>query len=207
MIDNEKKNANNRRYYQRNKKEISEKAKIYYIKNKEKIIKKQKEYKKNNQEHLKEYRRGYNKINKVKRNEQNKIYYQQNKKYYNNYYLSKYRNDKKFNLTKKMYSIIRQCILKNKSGWAWETFVGYTIEDLILRLKNTLPEGYTWQNYLDGKLQLDHIIPISVFNFSETTDYEFQECWALENLRLVTPEENHSKGSKVLKAKCLPVLK
>jgi len=203
MIDNEKKNANNRRYYQRNKKEISEKAKIYYIKNKEKIIKKQKEYKKNNQEHLKEYRRVYNKINKLKRDEQSKIYYQKNKKYYNDYYLKKYWNEKKFNLTKRMYSVIRQCILKHKSGWTWETYVGYTLHDLINHLKTTLPRSYIWEDYIQGKLELDHIIPISAFNFSEPTDYEFQECWALENLRLITSKENHSKGSKILQAECL----
>ena len=138
--------------------------------------------------------------------EYNEIYYQQNKKYYNDYYLTKYRNEKKFNLTKRMYSVIRQSILKNKAGWRWEFYVGYTLKKLILYLKTTIPEDYYWQDYLEGNLELDHIIPISVFNYSETTDYEFQECWALENLRLVTPEENHSKGSKVLQAECLPVL-
>lgn len=152
----------------------------------------------NNQEHLKKYRKEYNKRNKSKKDGQNIIYYQQNKKYYNDYYSKKYRDEKKFNLTKRMYSMIRQCILKNKSGWRWETYVGYILKDLIFRLKNVLPEGYNWQDYLEGKLELDHIIPISAFNYSEITDYEFQECWALENLRLVTPKENHSKGSKIL---------
>ena len=99
-----------------------------------------------------------------------------------------------------MYSLIRQCILKNKSGWSWETYVGYTLKDLVSQLKNALPEGYNWQDYLEGKLELDHIIPISAFNYSEFTDYEFQECWALENLRLITPKENHLKGSKILRS-------
>jgi len=156
-------------------------------------------WQKDNQEHLKKYRKEYNKRNKLKKDGQNIIYYQQNKEYYNGYYSKKYWNEKKFNLTKRMYSFIRQCILKNKSGWSWETYVGYTLEDLVFRLKNSLPEGYIWQNYLDGKLELDHIMPISTFNYSEPTDYEFQECWALKNLRLVTPKENHSKGSKILR--------
>ena len=166
-----------------------------------------KAWQKNNQEHLRKYRKEYNKKNKLKRDEQSKIYYQQNKKYYNNYYSTKYRDEKKFNLTKRMYSVIRQCILKNKSGWSWENYVGYTLEDLKNHLRKTISKGYTWDDYLEGKLELDHIIPISAFDYSEPTDYEFQEYWALENLRLITPKENHSKGSKILQAECLPVLK
>ena len=162
-------------------------------------------WQKNNQEHLKKYRKEYNKRNKTKKDRQNKIYYQQNKEYFNNYYNVKYRNDKKFNLTKRMYSIIRQCVLKNKSGWKWENYVSYTLRDLVSRLKNILPEGYIWQDYLEGKLEIDHILPISAFNYSEPNNYEFQECWALENLRLITPKENHSKGSKVLEVECLTV--
>lgn len=161
------------------------------------------EWQKDNQEHLKKYRKEYNKRNKLKKDGQNKIYYQQNKKYYNDYYSTKYRNEKKFNLTQRMYSLTRQCILKNKSGWGWESYVGYTLKDLVSRLKDVLPEGYTWQNYLDGKLEIDHILPISAFNYSEPNNYEFQECWALENLRLITPKENRSKGSKVLEVECL----
>ena len=156
------------------------------------------EWQKDNQEHLKKYRKEYNKNNKLKKDSFNKIYYQQNKKYYNNYYSIKYNNEKKFNLTKRMYSIIRFCILHNKSGYKWESYTGYTLIDLTNHLMETLPEGYIWSDYLDGELELDHKMPISVFDYSEVTDYEFQECWALENLRLITPEENHSKGSKIL---------
>ena len=155
-----------------------------------------------NQEHLKEYRREYNKRNKLKKDRQNVIYYQQNKKYYNNYYSIKYWNDKKFNLTKRMYSIIRFCILHDRNGYKWESYVGYTLEDLKNHLRKTIPKCYTWNDYLNGKLELDHCIPISAFNYSEYTDYEFQECWALENLRLITPKENHSKGSKILEIAC-----
>ena len=174
------------------------KIKSCYQDNREKCLQKMKEWQKDNQGHLRRYREVYNRMNKSKKDRQNKIYYQQNKKYYNDYYSKKYRNEKKFNLTKRMYSIIRFCILRGKAGYQWETYVGYTLEDLIHRLKNALPEGYNWQDYLEGRLELDHIIPISAWNFSEPTDNEFQECWALENLQLLTPEENHLKGSKIL---------
>jgi len=156
------------------------------------------EYQRNNKEKLQEYRRKYNKRNKAKRDMQNKIYYQINKDYYNEYYSKKYHSDKKFKLTKKLYSIIRSCIKNNKSGYKWETMVGYGLKDLIAHLKTTLPLGYSWKDYLDGKLELDHIMPVSAFDYECPDDPEFQECWKLENLRLVTPKENHEKGSKIL---------
>ena len=69
-----------------------------------------------------------------------------------------------------------------KAGRSWESIVDYTIYQLIERLKQTIPGSYTWQDYLNGKLHLDHIIPISVFNFSEARHIDFKRCWALENL-------------------------
>ena len=152
-----------------------------------------------NREYLREYRKAYNKRNKKKKDMQNKIYYQINKDYYNEYYSKKYHSEKKFSLTKRLYSVIRQAILKDKEGWTWESWVGYGLHDLCNRLIETLPEGFTWIDYLDGKLELDHIMPVSAFDYETPDDPEFKECWKLENLRLVTPKENHEKGSKILK--------
>ena len=156
------------------------------------------EWQERNREYLKEYRKRYNKRNKAKKDMQNKIYYQINKKSYNEYYSKKYHTEKKFKLTKKMYSLIRQSILKDRPGWTWESWVGYGLHDLCNRLLETLPEGFTWIDYLDGKLQLDHIMPVSAFDYESPDDPEFKECWKLENLRLITPKENHEKGSKIL---------
>jgi hypothetical protein len=170
----------------------------YYERNKEACKARMREYQKRNKERLREYQKAYNKKNKAKSDMRNKIYYQINKDYYNEYYSKKYHSDKKFSLTKRLYSLIRQSILKNKSGWIWEKYVGYTLKDLVTHLKTTLPIGYTWNDYLNGKLELDHIMPVSAFDYESPNDYEFQECWRLENLRLVTPKENHEKGSKIL---------
>jgi len=156
------------------------------------------EWQQKNQDHLKEYRREYNKRNKAKKDMQNKINYQLNKDYWNKYYSKKYHSESKFKLTKKLYSLIRQAILKDKEGWTWESWVGYGLHDLCNHLITTLPKGFTWNDYLTGKLELDHIMPVSAFDYESPNDYEFQECWRLENLRLVTPKENHEKGSKII---------
>jgi 5-methylcytosine-specific restriction endonuclease McrA len=95
---------------------------------------------------------------------------------------------------------IWQTLKKNgisKNGHSWEKIVGYTAEDLIERLKSTIPNGHVWADYLKpGLLHIDHIRPLSSFNFQYINDPEIKKAWALENLQLLTAKENLRKGSK-----------
>ena len=79
----------------------------------------------------------------------------------------------------------------------WENLVDYTLDNLIKHLKKTMPEGYTWDDYLNGKLHIDHKIPISVFNFDKPEHIDFKRCWGLKNLRLLSAKENLIKGAKL----------
>lgn len=91
--------------------------------------------------------------------------------------------------------------LKNGSGKRnrhWESLVPYNLSQLKKHLIKTIPIGYSWQDFLDGKLHIDHIIPINAFNFTKTEDLDFQRCWALLNLRFLPAFENMSKGAKIL---------
>jgi hypothetical protein len=83
----------------------------------------------------------------------------------------------------------------SKGGRSWETLVGYTRADLVARLKQTIPVGYTWQDYLDGKLHIDHITPCVAFNVTSADDIDFRRCWSLKNLQLLPVSENCSKGA------------
>jgi len=141
---------------------------------KEESSKRHKQWLKDNKEHCKEY----------------------NKQYVKN----KYRTDFKFNLNSKIKRAITLSLKGNKLGRNWEDLVGYTLIDLIKRLKDTLPIGYTWQDYLQGKLVIDHIIPISVFNFTKAEHIDFKNCWNLNNLRLLPAEENLRKSNKLDKS-------
>lgn len=71
----------------------------------------------------------------------------------------------------------------------------YTIEELINRLKETLPSGYTWEDYMrnDGSFHIDHIIPQSLYKYENVEDEEFQKCWNLQNLRLLSKKDNMVK--------------
>jgi len=166
-------------------------------KNKEKQKQYHKQWEVNNKEHRKEYMKKYNKQWKINNNEYYKQYYQENKEHRNEYKNKKHKTDLKFNLNHRISSAIRKSLKGNKAGKHWESLVGYTVKDLINHLKTTLPPHYTWQDYLEGKLHLDHIIPKSVFNFTKYTHIDFRNCWSLSNLQLLPAEENLIKGAKL----------
>jgi len=92
------------------------------------------------------------------------------------------------------YSLRRKGIERDNKCWK---LLGYSIEQLMERLNKTIPEGYTWQDFLDGKLDIDHVKSIKSFDYNNYTDEEFQKCWALNNLRLLTVSDNRSRKFNV----------
>jgi len=93
---------------------------------------------------------------------------------------------------------VLHCVKRNIRRGHWEKIVGYGIDALKRRLKNTIPKGYTWEDFLNRRLQIDHIIPGSLFNIEDLDSFDFQRSWELMNLRLLPKEENLKKGSKLL---------
>ena len=103
-------------------------------------------------------------------------------------------------LNDRMSSGIRASLKSNKNGRSWESIVGYTLDSLIKRLKATIPDGYTWNDYMNGaKLHIDHIVPISVHNFKSYKDTDFKRCWSLKNLQLLPAKDNIAKSNKLVK--------
>lgn len=107
--------------------------------------------------------------------------------------------DLKFNLTGRIRSAISLSLKSNKPRGSWELIVGYNVNDLTKHLIKTMPKGYNWEDYINTKLVVDHIIPISAFNFSKPEHINFKRCWALSNLRLLPARENILKSNKLIK--------
>lgn len=164
-----------------------------------------KEYdKKYRKEHKAERKKNWDKWyleHKKERNEYKKLYRSEHsdREYQKQYYRKKYKHSLKYQINRNIKRAITLSLKGNKNGRHWEDLVGYTLKILIEYLKNTIPEGYTWQDYLQGKLHIDHIIPKSVFNYSTPEHTDFKRCWALENLRLLPAKENQLKGNKLTK--------
>jgi len=174
--------------------------KKYYIRNREKTLKRQKEYIKNNKKKHSDCMKEW-----YKRNiEYTRIYYRENRdkirKYQRQYIKIKRKTDLKCNLNGNISRAITYSLKDGKCFRHWEELVGYTLNHLIKHLRKTMPKDYTWKDFLKGNLHIDHIVPISAFNFTKAEHIDFKRCWALNNLRLLPAKENMSKGAKLTKS-------
>ena len=182
--------------------------KQYRKENHKKLLEYQRQWRKNNPQKMKEQNRQYYENHPEKRecikkwqtaNPEKFIKYRDNQKENHKLWMNiKRKTDLKFNLSSRISKEIYKSLKGNKSKHHWENLIGYTLNNLIKHLKKTIPKGYTWNDYLENKLQLDHILPIRLFQFKTSEDEEFKQCWNLHNLQLLTKEENLSKRDKII---------
>lgn len=99
---------------------------------------------------------------------------------------------------KRLYKIfsrnIASCLRKGKKRTKWTEMVGYSLQELKAHLESQFKVGMSWENYGRYGWHIDHIKPISFFNFSSPNDKEFLECWGLKNLQPLWAIENLQKG-------------
>ena len=204
--------------YEKNREDCLESSKKYYQANKEykKIYSKQ--YQKDNKDKINARRRvacrrgknlelikkrsaQYRKKNREVLALKAKIWRKNNREATKAYARIRYQKTKllpSISLSTRIRRGINNSLKNGKCGKHWENLVGYTLEALIERLIDTLPAEYTWTDYIGGAdLHIDHIVPISAFNFQDIEDVDFKKCWALDNLQLLPAKENLSKGSKL----------
>jgi len=136
---------------------------------------------------------------KDKEKERSKNYLKTHRLERNAYDREKRKTNQKFKINRLISCYINDSLKGNKKGRHWEDLVGYNINDLIKRLKKTIPSGYSWDDFIKGitDLQIDHIVPIKAHNFNTYTDTDFKRCWALKNLQLLPAKKNNAKGSKI----------
>lgn len=157
-----------------------ETKKNWYKKNKERIL-------------LKSKTRYEQKKELIKK--KNKKYREANKEKINLYFRIKNKKDVRYNLSHRISRMINEKIKKNSVSWV--AIVDFSREEIKKHLENTIPENFSWNDFLEGKLHIDHIIPVSKFKFSSFEDLEFKKCWNLRNLRLIPKKENLSKANKI----------
>lgn len=97
----------------------------------------------------------------------------------------------KLNITSAMYRALNG---NDKSDHTIE-LLGCSIEYLRHYLEDQFVEGMTWDNYGRNGWHIDHIIPLSYFDF---TDPEQQKrAWHYTNLRPLWAIDNMQKGNKI----------
>jgi len=102
--------------------------------------------------------------------------------------------------------IYRALKLGYKANRHWEEYVDYTMKQLKEHIEKQFVRGMTWDNYGRGGWNIDHIIPITAFNYDSPNDLDFKRCWSLNNLRPLWETENIKK-SDTLSRPFQPALK
>ena len=191
-----------KKYYQKNKEKIKKRCKNYYELNKEELLKKSFEYKMKNKEKIDEWNRNYSKEKYEERKEYMKEYRIKNKekinKQKNEWKKNKLKNDINYRVKNNVSKSIRESLNGRKNGRKVEKILGYKIEEIKKALEEKFEDWMGWDNYGNtcGKSktwEIDHIIPISVYNFFDKND--IKKCWDLRNLRPLESKENASKSN------------
>jgi hypothetical protein len=121
----------------------------------------------------------------------------------------RYRTDPAFNAKQKLRARLRKLAtldgqiaaylsntVKKRGMWkAWQELLGYTTSQLVAHLKRTLPRGAAWDDFLEGRLHIDHITPRSAFDL--TCVDEVRRCWCLSNLQLLHARDNLLKRDRI----------
>ena len=93
---------------------------------------------------------------------------------------------------------LRRTLLKgSKAGQRTFDLLGYTREQLISHLEKQFSPGMSWENYGSNGWHIDHIVPLSAFNYTDPSHIDFKRAWALSNLRPLWAAENLRKHAKL----------
>ena len=157
-----------------------EKNHTYYVNNRERIKENARIHRNNNKDYYIKYHQNHKEESKIWQN-------------------NRWRTDLKYKLNKAIRYQINFSLKGNKEGKHWEDLVGYSVSDLIKHLQKTMPKGYNWNDYFEGKLHIDHIVPVSVFNYTDYKHTDFKRCWSLSNIQLLPARENLIKNAKLCK--------
>jgi len=150
-----------------------------------------KQWHKDNPEDSKQQKKQWYQDNKEYKNQYNKQWHKNNPEYDKQWSKNRYWIDFRFKLNSIMRSTIRSSLHTkkiSKNRRRWEDLVGYTLEDLKTHLERQFEPWMNWENFgrsykLYTKWSLDHIVPLSAFNFTSTDDEEFKLAWGLDNLQ------------------------
>lgn len=121
------------------------------------------------------------------------------REWYRNYLKKKRRTDPIFKLRQSIKDRLRydgKNVTKEK-GLRAEAIIGSPLNEAWEYLKMTIPQGMTELDYLNGTLEVDHIIPVLCYTYLSVDDSEFKKCWHYRNMRLALRSENKDRGKGI----------
>lgn len=171
-------NENARKSYHENFEKRSESASKSYLKNKDKILKRREVFAQENPGKVK--KRNKRSSDKRRKKAENRIHE---------------------SISSMVSNTIRNSG-KSKNNLSISKYLLYSFFELKIHLESQFEPWMNWDNYGRASKnkqtwQIDHIIPRINFKYESMDSYNFQKCWALENLRPLSAVENLSKKDKI----------
>jgi hypothetical protein len=187
-----------RKHYKENKDDINRKKREHRAKNRDQYIERRRKWleKDENRESVRASGRKWARNNPDKVNALRESGKQKRRIYTNN----RRKTDAMFRLNLNMGAAIRKDLKNNKinkNRRHWEDLVSFNKEQLKDHLESLFTEGMSWDKFLKGEIEIDHIIPKAFFKYTSTDDVEFKYCWSLDNLQPLWAEDNYKKKNHV----------
>jgi transposase-like protein len=177
-------------YRESNKDTIKEKQAIYYENNKEILSNKNKEYRIINSSIINNQRKEYRNRPEIKEHIKEKY------KEYLPIRKEKIKILRKTNLNFRISEILRSKVHKMIKGknTSYQNMIGCDIDTLKKWIEFRFDENMNWNN-LGSYWQIDHILPINSFNFSNENEQKI--CFHWTNLQPLKSEINRIKSDKL----------
>jgi hypothetical protein len=109
----------------------------------------------------------------------------------------RYKLDPEFAIKHRIKNALRRAA-KSNPGKVSATLnrFGYSADELKKHLERQFTKGMSWGEFLKGKIHIDHITPLKLFNLQ--SEEELVSAWHIANLRPMWASANKSKGKKRL---------
>lgn len=86
---------------------------------------------------------------------------------------------------------IRGSIKNRKLNPSFTKMFGFTIDQFLENIELKLTGDMTMDDFIAGKIHIDHITPTSAFNHTDPD--QFKACWSLDNMQPLRPKDNNRK--------------
>ena len=112
-------------------------------------------------------------------------------------YSQRHKNNPQFVMTKRLRSRIRVAVTKGygvKAAASME-LVGCSIPEVKAHLEKQFTDGMTWEKFIAGEIEIDHIRPCASFDLSK--EDEQRRCFHYTNLQPLWWQDNLAKGDNL----------
>ena len=177
-----------KKYTEKNRKKVNEKAKdaqkIYRTENSSTVKESVKRYVQNNKEKIAIKNKNYRYLNRQKLNEKRSEYRKKRKQ-----------TDNEYKIMCSLRRRVHNAMSKYKKGDSTIKLIGCNIDEFKKWIEWQFDSEMTWQNY--GVVwHVDHVIPCASFCLEQLD--EQMKCFNWSNCRPLKKEENNKKSNKFL---------